>query len=68
MRLDAFDGVAHAGDFVGGQVIHDNDISGFEFGFGHQNLLDTGLVANATSSGIRALRRRSLSLAQASGK
>ena len=51
MRLDAFDGVAHAGDFAGGQVIHDNDISGFEFG--HRNLLDTGLEGGAVHGAAR---------------
>jgi len=51
-RPGGFDCLAHAGDLVGRQVVHDDDIAGLEFG--HQHLFDPRFRGGRRKRGMRA--------------
>ncbi len=55
MRPCCFDGLAHRGAFVAGQIVHHHDVAGAEFG--HQHLLHIGLEGEAIDRTVEDHRR-----------
>ena len=58
--------LAHALDLVRGQIVHDNDIAGLEFG--RQDLFDIGEEGGAMHRAVEQHRRTQAAQAQTSGK
>ena len=65
-RSDSLDRCRHAGDLVGGQVVHDDDVAGFEIR--HEDVLDPTQKDRAVHRTIKDQRGNDPVVAQTCGK